>query len=88
MTITPAPQTVTELPTSQYLILEVLAARSRLGEACWTFPTRCHPALRRLEARGLVTYKSGVIEHTLLAWFTDKGRALALSESYTPPILR
>ena len=33
------------LPPTQYLVLEVLAARARLGEACWTFPSRLKPAL-------------------------------------------
>jgi hypothetical protein len=36
---------VDNLPASQYLVLEVLAARYRLGEPFWTFPSRFRRAL-------------------------------------------
>jgi hypothetical protein len=74
------------MPMSEYLILEVLAARTRLGEACWTFPTKCRAAARRLESWGLVSYKDGVIENTLLVWLTDDGKTTCLDANYASPL--
>lgn len=59
---------------TEWLTLEVLAARFRLGEVCWTFPSELAPALRRLKARDLVWFKSGVIAHTIIAGLTDAGQ--------------
>jgi hypothetical protein len=74
------------LPPMQYLILEVLAARWRLGERLWTFPAaRISYHLGQLEQLGLVGWKSGVDQGTVRAWLTEKGRAAALSDTYEPP---
>ena len=70
------------------LCLEVLAARHRLGEIWWTFDTRHHAALKRLESRGLVSVMHGIIEKTIRARLTDAGRDETLSTSYVPPIHR
>jgi len=78
---------VDALPITQLLILEVLGARSRLGEALWTFPSRCRPALRALESAGLAEWKGGVVDNTVRAWLTDLGRAGVLSSTYTPPVM-
>ncbi len=72
------------LPASQYLLLEVLAARYRLGEYAWTFPTSARPALRKLAERGLVEWKAGSRHKTVLAWLTDSGRAASLSPDWRP----
>jgi len=72
------------LPPTQYMILEVLAARHRLGEQAWTFPTRLTPQLRALEAAGFIEAHTGITQNTMLARLTDAGRAAALSESYSP----
>lgn len=72
------------LPPTQYLILEVLAARYRTGEQVWTFPTRFRGALRGLAYTGLVAYKSGVVGRTYLAWLTEAGKTSALSSDYHP----
>jgi hypothetical protein len=76
---------VDALPPTQYLILEVLAARYRLGEQHWTFPDRLAPAGRALEDAGLIWTRSGPVPHYFEARFTDAGRAAALSDEYTPP---
>ena len=73
------------LPPTQALVIEVLAARARLGENHWTFPARCRLALEALEDRGLVYWKAGNVERTCLAWLTEPGRAAALSYAYKTP---
>lgn len=81
---------VDSLPPTEYLALEALAARHRLGEQSWTFPAqpRIVAAVHALARRGLVDVKSGVAPKTILAWLTDAGRSAALREGYEPPILR
>jgi len=37
-----------------------------------------------LEALGLVRWKSGVVEDTILVWLTDLGADQVLSDSYVP----
>lgn len=78
---------VDALPPTQQLVLEVLAARARTGERLWTFPaTGTHrKALKALEALGLVGFKGGVNQGTVLAWLTDTGSSLMRSDSYIPP---
>jgi hypothetical protein len=73
---------VPDLPPTDWLVMEVLAARRRLGEAIWTFPTTLRPSLRRLEARGLVGWKSGVIENTCRAWLTSEAVVMWLLPTY------
>lgn len=75
------------LPPTQYLVLEVLAGRHRLGEQLWTFLSR--PAIRaaadQLASLGLIGWKGGVESKTIRAWLTDAGRAAALMEGYESP---
>jgi hypothetical protein len=79
-------QQVPELPPTEYLVMEVLGARRRLGERTWTFPTSVRPALRRLEARDLIGWKSGIVENTCLAWLSLTGAKLWLLPGYVPAI--
>jgi hypothetical protein len=74
------------LPPTQYLILEVLAARWRLGHQAWTFPARVNRYLDALAGLGLVGWKHGIVERSALAWLTEAGRAVALSDRYEPPV--
>lgn len=74
-----------DLPPTQALVLEVLAARHRLGETHWTFSTRHLTALRALEKLGLVGLMHGIVEHTCRAYLTDACRKAALSETYEGP---
>lgn len=61
------------LTPTEYLVLDVMVARYRLGDDSWTFPTTFRPALERLEQRGYLNYKSGVVQHTQHAWLTEEG---------------
>lgn len=61
------------VPPTQYLTMEVLAARWRLGEKIWTFPGHCRPALRSLADKNWVGHKNGVLDGTELAWLTAEG---------------
>jgi hypothetical protein len=80
--------TTDDLPPTQYLIMEVLAARARLGETCWTFPTRLRAALTALQERGLLWFDSAPTPGDLRTFLTDHGRAEAMSATYQPPILQ
>lgn len=72
-------------PTEE-LILDVLQARIRLGESIWNFDSRLKPSIEKLEAKGLVNFKSGNVENTLLAWPTDEGKVLLFDGSFTDRI--
>jgi len=76
------------LTPTEDLVMEVLAARYRLGERLWTFDSRCRPAIRRLAARGLANEIHGMVENTIRASLTDEGRAAYVTADYVPPILR
>jgi len=77
---------VDSLPPTQYLVLEVLAARARLGEACWTFPARLRPALNALQSLGLIWWRHAPIPASVQAYLTDAGREAVLSAGYAPPV--
>lgn len=70
------PVDVDSLPPTQYLILDVLAARYRTGETLWTFPARSGivAAAHRLAQLGLVGVKSGTRPKKTAAWFGGAGR--------------
>jgi DNA-binding MarR family transcriptional regulator len=74
-----------KLPPTQYLVLEVLGARYRLGETMWTFPTSCTKAVAELEKLGLVTSMHGVTEHTFRVSLTEIAIGAMLSGTYLPP---
>lgn len=76
---------VNGLPPTQYLIMETLAARARLGESIWPFPTRLAPAVRALEDRGLAAGIHGNVPGFIRARLTDAGREATLSATYRPP---
>lgn len=78
-----------KLPPSQHLVAEVLIARKRLGHNVWTMSASAvtTKALKGLEERGLVSYKSGVIEKTWMVWLTDHGKDTLLYPNYVAPIL-
>ncbi len=76
-----------KLPSTQYLCLEVLASRRRLGERLWTFPTTVLQALRELEKAGLVSLLHGIEPKTVRAQLTEAGERAAIDASYSPPNL-
>ena len=74
------------LPPTQYLVLEVLAARMRTGERMWTFPASVKQALDALRSTGLIGYRSGPAPRAYQAWLTEAGKAIALSLRYQLPV--
>jgi hypothetical protein len=76
-----------EHPPTQLLILEVLAARFRLGEPYWTFPLKLRPALGALQDKGLIWTRSAPTPD-LQAYLTDAGKAEVLLETYESPAVR
>ncbi len=74
------------LPPTQYLILEVLAARERIGEPFWPFPSRLRSALAALERLGLLHYDHHNTPRNLRARLTGRGRDAALRAGYTVPV--
>jgi hypothetical protein len=89
--VTAEPEAVVDVdtrPPTQYLILEVLAARHRLGEQFWTFPTRLTAAVRALESAGLVWSGSAPTPNAMRVGLTGIGRVAALHGPYVAPIVR
>jgi hypothetical protein len=83
--VTAAEVDVDTLPPTQYLVMDVLAARWRTGEQCWTFPARLAATMGALAAAGLIEWKAGVVERTVMAWLTEAGRRRVLLETYEAP---
>lgn len=73
---------------TESLVMEVLAARHRLGEHLWTFDARQKRAIESLADKGLVNVMHGTVERSVRASLTDKGIGEYLSERYVPPVLR
>jgi hypothetical protein len=73
---------------TQELILEVLAARHRLGEHLWTFDSRTRAAAEVLAKAGLIRVLDGSVEHTYRARLTEAGRAQQLIDDYESPPTR
>ena len=77
---------VDALPPTQYLVMETLAARHRLGEQFWTFPHRiASAAIQALEGAGLVWSRAAPTPGAVQVSLTDAGRAAVLHDSYQPP---
>lgn len=76
---------VDSLPPTQYLLLDVLAARYRLGEEFWAFPTSVQGQLGALGRAGLVQVDRGTEPRTVRASLTDLGRRLVVTETYETP---
>lgn len=75
------PQSFT--PT-QDLILNVLAARYRLGENLWTFDSNLTKQAKQLADRGLVFTTHGITENTIRIGLTEAGKAATLDPGYRP----
>lgn len=76
------------LTPTEDLVMEVLAARYRLGENIWTFDTRHARTLGKLADRGLVSTMHGIVEKTVRASITQKGIEAYIDEHYVSPIAR
>lgn len=79
-----APIDVDSLPPTQRLILEVLAARYRTGESCWSFSTRDRQAIEALVKLGLVDSMGSPAPKTIRARLTDAGRTAVVISTYEP----
>lgn len=77
-----------KLALTQELLLEVLAARTRLGEPCWTFPSQARPQLRALQSAGLVQILRGHDTGDVVATLSDDGRHRQLPQDYQTPTQR
>ncbi len=82
---TPGDTSTDGLPPTQQLVLEVLAARARLGEHTWTFTNRVRPALAALEQAGLLWQERAPVPGHRLAGLTGRGRDAVLSAGYAVP---
>lgn len=76
------------LTAREDLVLEVLAARHRLGEALWAFESRHTATLNRLADKGLVTVVHGTVRSTVCASLTAEGEEYALHGDDTDPVSR
>lgn len=74
------------LTPTEDLFVEVLTGRWRAGERVWTFEQRHRHTARRLEAKGLVGWKSGIAQGSIIAWLTPAGREAFLSPDYVAPV--
>lgn len=74
-----------KLTPTEELIMEVLAARYRLGETLWPFDSRLSRQLDSLGAKDLIFVMNGNVEHTYRASLTEKGMKKFLSKTYRAP---
>lgn len=82
------PIDIDNLPPTQYLVMEVLAARARTGESLWTFPSNLAVPLRSLEQLGLVSVMHGVAPASLRARLTETGKSCVLKPDFVPPVVQ
>lgn len=74
------------LPPTQQLILEILAARLRLGEGLWPFPTKHIRAIKALEKAGLVRIIHGNVEKSVRVMLTPVGVKSMQQSDYRSPL--
>lgn len=67
------------------LIVEVLIARARLGEAWWSFDRECQRQVDQLADAGIVTWKASPAPGALLVGFTPPAAQHLLARTYRPP---
>lgn len=75
-----------KLSPTQDLVMEVVAARYRLGEPFWSVERRNLAAIRGLAQLGLVTWREHNASHRhVYVTLTDAGRELYVTD-YVPPL--
>lgn len=82
--VTPEPVAIDKLTPTQDLIMEVLAARTRLGETWWPFDNKYRRASAELV--GLVDRTHGNVENTFRLKLTLLGKSRMLSPDYLSPL--
>lgn len=75
-----------DLPPTQYLVMEVLAARTRTGEPFWTFPSSLRHTLDALVRADLIDVLNSPAPASLRARFTAAGRKHSLKPDYVTPV--
>jgi hypothetical protein len=77
-----------DLTPVQYLLMECVASRIRMGEHIWTFPKKSGLTahLKILEKADLIGWKYNTY-NDLMVWLTTKGRKMFLTSDYIPPVL-
>jgi hypothetical protein len=77
------------LTPTQDMIMEVLAARYRLGEVLWPFPNNVKRQAKQLEELGLVGLHSGQTDGHFRLGLTGAGmKERGLDKPYDPPLLQ
>jgi hypothetical protein len=71
---------------SEELVLEVLAARYRLGHTEWPFHKSHRKTLKSLEEKKLIFTDIGSVEDSYDVSLTPDGKKATLTDGYTPPI--
>jgi hypothetical protein len=82
-----APTDDADLTPSEDLLVDVLIARLRLGEAFWTFSNRHRPTAKSLEGKGLVSMDSGSSPGAFRVFPTPALKERWMQGTYVPPIL-
>ena len=76
-----------QLTLSEYLTMETLISRVRLGEYCWTFPKSrrgMHRVLKNLESYDLIRLDTDTYGN-FRAFITEHGIGMFADEKYMPP---
>ncbi len=74
-----------DLPPTQQLILEVLAARHRLSEPHWPIDSKNLAQLNSLQGRGLVTHDAAPTPGDRRTRLTPAGERMMLDDGYVAP---
>lgn len=82
------PIDVDALPPTQNLMLELLAARHRLGHDAWPVPRKQRPIADQLAKLGLVNVDTHGAPNAISVALTEAGKAVMLRDGYIPPILQ
>lgn len=62
-----------DITTTEYLMMEVLVARFRLGEVFWIFPKSMRSIARKLDARGFVFWSYGIAPNSIRVSLCNAG---------------
>lgn len=77
-----------KLTPTEELIVELLIARTRLGEKLWTFNSNVRNQIDSLCVKGYVVPLNGIVERTVRAYLTDEAKQALVNGEYMPPIAR
>ena len=75
-----------KLTASQDLLVDLLVARTRLGEPFWPVSTKMTRSYHELKAKGYVSILSGHVEGTVRLMLTDQAKKELLSDQTFSPM--